>query len=141
MCAGDQPSPHAFFRNLRKPMPLGKKLRLVNVWATWCPTCRDEMPSMERLYRELRGQDFEILAVSIDAGGAKAVAPFLRAYGLSFPVLLDPEVSVKKPYGVTGVPESFIIDKAGIIRKVVIGPIDWSQPEVIGFFKDLIRQP
>ena len=75
-----------------------------------------EMPSMERLYQELKGKDFEILAISIDASGANAVAPFMRKYGLSF-ALLDPQGTIRGLYGVTGVPESFIIGKEGIIEK------------------------
>ena len=116
------------------------KVVFLNIWATWCPPCRDEMPSMERLYRELKGQDFEILAVSLDKDGAKAVAPFVEKNRLSFPVLLDPGETMKNIYGVTGVPESFIINREGVIKKIVIGPIDWSTPEVVGFFRDLIQQ-
>ena len=68
---------------------------LVNIWATWCPPCIDEMPSMEALYKEFKGENFEILAVSIDALGADAVAPFMKKYNLSFPALLDPEGTIK----------------------------------------------
>jgi peroxiredoxin len=113
----------------------------LNIWATWCPTCREEMPSMERLYQELKGKDFEILAVSIDASGANAVAPFMRKYGLSFPALLDPRATIRGLYGATGVPESFIINREGIVEKVVIGPIDWATPEAVRFFRDLIQRP
>ncbi len=117
------------------------KVVFVNVWATWCPSCRDEMPAMEKLYQELKGEAFEILAVSVDASGAKAVAPFMRARKLSFPALLDPEGTIGKPYGVTGVPESFIINKEGIIERIVIGPIDWTDPAVVSFFRILIQKP
>jgi peroxiredoxin len=117
------------------------KVVFLNIWATWCPTCREEMPSMERLYKEFKGKDFEILAVSIDAPGAKVVVPFMKDFGLSFPALLDPQVTVKNLYGITGVPESFIIDKTGIVQKVVIGPIDWATPEMATFFRDLMQKP
>ncbi len=110
------------------------KVVFLNIWATWCPTCREEMPSMEKLYQELKGEAFEILAVSVDKTGAKAVAPFMKAHKLSFPALLDPEGTIARPYGVTGVPESFIINKEGIIEKIVIGPIDWTEPAVVEFF-------
>ena len=96
---------------------------------------------MEKLYRELKGESLEILAVSVDKGGAKAVAPFMRAFNLSFPVLLDPEGEIARPYGVTGVPESFIINKEGIIEKIVIGPIDWTEPTVLSFFRTLLQKP
>ena len=117
------------------------KVVFLNIWATWCPTCREEMPSMEKLYRELKGEAFEILAVSVDKAGAKAIAPFMKAFNLSFPVLLDPEGTIARPYGVTGVPESFIINKEGIIEKIVIGPIDWTEPAIVSFFRTLIQKP
>lgn len=116
------------------------KVVFLNIWATWCPPCREEMPSMEKLYQELKGNDFEILAVSVDASGATAVAPFMKEYKLSFPALLDPGGTIKNLYGTTGVPESFIIGKEGIIEKVVIGPMDWSTPEVVRFFRNLIQK-
>jgi peroxiredoxin len=112
----------------------------VNIWATWCPPCREEMPSMEKLYQELKGKDFEILAVSIDALGATAVAPFMKEYKLSFPALLDPEGTIKNLYGTTGVPESFVIGKEGIIEEIVIGPRDWASPEVFRFLRNMIQK-
>ncbi len=117
------------------------KVVFLNVWATWCPPCREEMPSMEKLYQGLKGQEFAILAVSIDVSGAKAVAPFMKEKRLSFPALLDPEGTIPDLYGTTGVPESFIIDKKGIIEKVVIGPLDWSTPDIVGFFRKLMQKP
>ena len=96
---------------------------------------------MEKLYQELKGQAFEILAVSVDKAGAKAVAPFMKSHKLSFPALLDPEGTIGRPYGVTGVPESFIINKEGIIEKIVIGPIDWTEPTVVSFFRTLLQKP
>lgn len=117
------------------------KVVFLNIWATWCPTCRDEMPSMEKLYQELKGEPFEILAVSIDKGGARAVTPFMKAFNLSFPILLDPEGTIGRPYGVTGVPESFIINKEGFIERIVIGPIDWAEPTIVRFFRTLIKKP
>jgi peroxiredoxin len=116
------------------------KVVLVNVWATWCAPCVYEMPSMEKLYKEFKGQNFEILAVSIDAVGDEAVAPFMKKYKLTFPVLLDPEGSIKTLYGVTGIPETFIIDGAGMVMGKIIGPRDWAAPEVFRFFRKLIQQ-
>ena len=114
---------------------------LVNVWATWCPPCVDEMPSMERLYKELKGENFEILAVSIDALGTKVVAPFMKKYNLSFPALMDPGGTIKTLYQTTGVPESFIVNQEGILINKIIGPRDWVTPEIIGFFRDLLQKP
>jgi len=116
------------------------KVVLLNVWATWCPPCRQEMPSMQRLYEKFKGESFEILAVSIDSEGREAVAPFMREMNLTFPALLDPRETIMSLYGITGVPESFIIDKDGILVKKIIGPINWASSEVFLFFKDLIHQ-
>lgn len=116
------------------------KVVLVNIWATWCPPCRQEMPSMQRLYQRFKGENFEILAVSIDSTGREAVAPFMRKMNLTFPALLDPSEIIKPLYGVTGVPESFIIDKEGILVEKIIGPIDWATPKVFLFFEDLIQR-
>jgi peroxiredoxin len=117
------------------------KVVLVNIWASWCPPCIDEMPSMEKLYKELQGESFEILAVSIDTQGINAVAPFMKAYGLSFPALIDTKGTIKNLYKATGVPESFIIDKEGILIKRIIGPLDWAAPEVLHYLRDLINNP
>jgi cytochrome c biogenesis protein CcmG/thiol:disulfide interchange protein DsbE len=117
------------------------KVVLVNVWATWCPPCRQEMPSMQRLYEKFKDQNFEILAVSIDSEGGETVAPFMRKMNLTFPALLDREETIRPLYGITGVPESFVIDKKGILVKKIIGPIDWATPEVFLFFRDLIEEP
>ncbi len=117
------------------------KVVFLNIWATWCPPCREEMPSMEKLYQELRGNDFEILAVSIDASGATAVDAFMKEYKLSFPALLDPKGTITNLYGTTGVPESFVIGRDGIIEKIVIGPMDWFTPEAVRFFRSLMQKP
>jgi len=117
------------------------KVVLVNIWATWCTSCVDEMPSMEKLYQKLKEEDFEILAVSIDSLGETAVAPFMKKYKLTFPALIDSAGAIRMGYRTTGVPESFIIDKDGILVKKVIGSIDWTQPEILHLFQRLIQKP
>jgi peroxiredoxin len=117
------------------------KVVLVNIWATWCSPCVTEMPSMEKLYQKFKGENFEILAVSIDEPGLKAVAPFMKKSGLTFPALIDTEGAIKSVYGVTGIPESFIIDKQGILIKKIVGPVDWAATNVFRFFSDLIQKP
>lgn len=114
---------------------------LVNIWATWCPPCVAEMPSMEKLYRKFKGQNFEILAVSIDEMGRKAVAPFMKKTRLTFPALIDSEGAIKSVYRITAVPESFIIDKQGFLIKKIVGPVDWAAPPVFRFFSNLIQKP
>lgn len=116
------------------------KVVFLNIWATWCPPCVQEMPSMEKLYQQLKGEDFEILAVSIDKKGTEAVLPFMKKHNLSFTALIDSKESMKYKYQTTGVPETFIIDKNGIIVEKVIGPIDWATPDAIGFLRNLIQR-
>jgi peroxiredoxin len=99
------------------------------------------MPSMEKLYQKLNGEDFEILAVSIDFLGLKVVAPFMKKHKLTFPALIDSAGTIRIAYGTTGIPESFIIDKDGILVKKIIGPLDWASSEVLRFFHDLIQKP
>ena len=95
---------------------------------------------MQKLYERFKGEDFEILAVSIDSTGREAVAPFMRKLNLTFPALLDPKGAIGPLYGATGVPESFVIDKEGIVVEKIIGPIDWATPKVFSFFQDLLNK-
>ena len=96
---------------------------------------------MQKLYERFKGESFEILAVSIDSTGREAVAPFMRTMNLAFPALLDSKEDIRTLYGITGVPESFIIDKEGIVVEKIIGPIDWATPKAFQFFQDLINKP
>ena len=116
------------------------KVVFLNIWATWCPPCVDEMPSIERLYQQLKDEDFEILAVSVDKQGAEAVRPFMKKHKLNFTALIDAKESLQNIYQTTGVPETYIIDRNGIIVKKVIGPRDWASPDAIGFFQHLIQK-
>ncbi|NNL43411.1 MAG: TlpA family protein disulfide reductase [Desulfobacterales bacterium] len=115
------------------------KVVLLNIWATWCAPCVAEMPSMEKLYRELKDEGFVLLAVSVDETGTDAVAPFMKKHKLGFPVLLDTVGDIKSLYQVTGIPESFIIDKNGIIIEKIIGPRDWAASGAIRFFRNLVQ--
>lgn len=117
------------------------KVVFLNIWATWCSPCREEMPSMEKLYQRMQGEDFEMLAVSIDALGAASVGPFVAELKLTFPVLLDAQGAIQRLYNTTGVPETFIIDKNGIVAAKIIGARDWGGEDAIQAFKDLIHKP
>ena len=110
---------------------------LVNIWATWCPPCVYEMPSMEKLHQQFKNEKFKILAISIDSQGAKAVAPFMKNHNLTFQALIDPAGTIRTSYGINSIPQSFIIDKQGHLLKKIIGPIDWATPEVFRFFREL----
>jgi cytochrome c biogenesis protein CcmG/thiol:disulfide interchange protein DsbE len=104
------------------------KVVLLNIWATWCPPCKVEMPSMERLHQKLAGTDFQLVAVSVDEEDSSVVNKFVHEYGLTFPVLHDQDGSIRQIYQTTGVPESFVIDRDGVIVKKVIGAADWDAP-------------
>lgn len=114
------------------------KVIMVNVWATWCAPCREEMPSMEKLYNMLKGNNFEMLAVSIDRDGEKSVRPFIEELGLTFPVLLDPKSKITKKYKTTGVPETFIINKEGTIVFHLLGPTSWDRPDIVNGLRSLM---
>lgn len=104
------------------------KVLLLNIWATWCQPCRVEMPAMERLWSRFNGTDFRILAVSVDTDDSSAVSAFARQLGLSFDILHDRSGKIQEAYQTTGVPESFVIDRHGVIVKKVIGASQWDAP-------------
>jgi cytochrome c biogenesis protein CcmG/thiol:disulfide interchange protein DsbE len=98
---------------------------LVNIWATWCVPCRAEMPAMERVYQDLAPRGFKIAAVSIDEGNPDDVREFGQELGLTFDLLHDRSTTVRQIYQTTGVPESFLVNRDGIIVKRLIGEHDW----------------
>ena len=114
---------------------------LVNVWATWCLPCREEMPSMQKLYDSLASRGFQIAAISIDEGSPEDVTAFARDLGLTFDILHDRSGEVERLYQTTGVPESFLLDRRGILVKRVIGAHDWSSPANVGAVERLLQQP
>jgi peroxiredoxin len=124
----------------QKLSDLRGKIVFLNLWATWCPPCRAEMPSMQALYERLKDRDFAMVAVAEDTDAA-AVASFVKELGLTFPVLLDTENHLPARLGVTGFPETFVIDRDGQVIKHVIGPDEWTDPEVIAYFEELLGPP
>lgn len=124
--------------NTLKLSDLKGKVVLLNFWATWCPPCREEIPSMMKLNSLMTGKSFQMVAVSIDEGGKSDVDSFLKKSGFLIPAYMDESGASAKAYGVTGVPESFIIDKQGVIVKKIIGGLAWDSPEVVSFFEGLM---
>jgi len=95
---------------------------LVNLWATWCPPCRAEMPAIEKVYNDYKDEGFIVLAVNMTYQDTFAnIAPFIDEYGLTFPILLDETSQVGTAYQLRSLPSSFFIDREGIISEVVIG--------------------
>ena len=123
---------------------------LVNIWATWCLPCRIEMPSMERLYQTLGEEEFEIMAVSVDAelgllDEAGEVGGDIRAFadslGLTFPMLHNPSGDIQRLYRTTGVPETFLIGRDGIIYKEIAGGTEWDVAEHRELIQRLLAAP
>ena len=100
----------------------GQAAVLVNLWATWCPPCRAEMPAIEKIYNEYKDQGFVVLAIDMTyQDDASAVTPFVNEHGLTFPILLDKTGEIARAYQLRSLPSSFFIDRAGIIHEVIIG--------------------
>ena len=111
---------------------------LLNFWATWCPPCVREMPSMEKLSAAFKERPFAVLAVSLDAEGAEKVVPFLKRLGITFPVALDPESRVSAVYGAKDLPATFLIDPQGRVIAAAKGEQDWASAEMVRYLDELI---
>jgi peroxiredoxin len=114
------------------------KLVFLNFWATWCPPCRAEMPSMERLYQKLKDRGLVILAVDLQED-AKSVRKFVDEHKLTFPVLLDADGRVGATYGARNIPTTYIIGRDGSALGGTIGGHEWDSPEMIAFFTRLLQ--
>ena len=101
----------------------------VNFWATWCLPCIKEMPSMQKLYSSMPANEFKMLAILFNDKPAVADRVVAKQK-YTFPILIDPENKTGKAYGLTGVPETYIIDKQGVLREKFIGPVEWDTPGV-----------
>jgi len=129
------------------PTPDGRQFRLsehrgkvvfINFWATWCPPCREEMPSMERLYVRQRDRRFTMVAVSLDSSPT-VVAPYLKRSGLTFPVVLDPRMDLANSYGVRALPASFIVNPHGVLVAMALGPRVWDGPAARALVEGVAR--
>ncbi|MBA3010090.1 MAG: TlpA family protein disulfide reductase [Desulfobacula sp.] len=111
----------------------------INFWATWCPPCMKELPSMQKLYTTLPGDKFKMLAVLNN--DKPVVANFVaNQNGFTMPILDDSKQLIGARYAITGLPETFIVDKQGIVREKVIGPAQWDSPGSVQMIMNLINQ-
>jgi peroxiredoxin len=108
------------------------KVVLLNFWATWCPPCIIEMPSLIALQQKMKDKDVVILGVSIDEDEA-AYHKFLKNYGVNFVTVLDKDRKTPSLYGTFGWPETYIIDRQGVVRRKFIGAAEWTSPEIVEF--------
>lgn len=115
--------------NLWRLADLRGKVVLLNIWASWCETCKEELPSIQNLIKiEKDNTKLIFISVLYNDNPEKALA-YMKANGFVFPVLMDTG-GIAALYGITGVPETYIIDKKGIIRQHVVGPLQWDSPDV-----------
>ncbi len=117
------------------------KVVLLNFWATWCPPCRREMPSMERLYQKFNGEHFTVIAVNQMEDGDHVFA-FTGQLDVdpTFPILFDKDSKVSSSYRVNGLPTSFLIDKQGNIRYRAVGGREFDHPEVEKQIEQLMQE-
>jgi peroxiredoxin len=112
---------------------------LVNFWATWCPPCVEEMPSLERLHRALGAEGLVVLGVSIDEDDG-ALQDFVKRARVTFPILRDPGGrKAAAAWRTTGWPETFVIDGTGRIVRKIVGPARWDTPEAIAWFRGRLK--
>ena len=107
---------------------------IVNFWATWCPPCDQELPSLMDMQNRMRERGVVVVGVSIDVDG-DAYHRYLKQRNVNFVTVRDPEQKVAAMYGTSGWPESYIIDRQGVLRRKIVGPINWDSPEVMQFLR------
>ena len=114
------------------------KVVLINFWATWCPPCVQEMPSMQRLRGLLPEDQFVILTI-LNKDDPAMARVFSEKFGITVPILDDRENLIGPKYGLTGVPETFIVDKEGILQKKMIGPAEWDSLEIVSYISQYLK--
>ncbi|QQR80810.1 MAG: TlpA family protein disulfide reductase [Deltaproteobacteria bacterium] len=112
---------------------------MVNFWATWCPSCVQEIPSLEALNQVMKDKPFEILAVSVDEEGWPAIDSFVKKFPMTFPILLDVQGMVSSQYGTYQLPESYLIDSKGKIIQKYIGSMNWMDPKILGEIQNALK--
>jgi peroxiredoxin len=112
---------------------------LLNIFATWCRPCRDEMPSLEALFQTYRTKGFVVLGVSTDTNGEKVLPPFIKEYALTFPIVVDTNKEVSHQYRVRGIPATFLLDQQGRIAGTLTGSANWDSQEAHGLIEQLLQ--
>lgn len=113
---------------------------LINFWATWCPPCKGEMPSLQKLYAVMMDDPKFVMYGILYKDDPVNAQRFTKENGIMFPMLVDSNYSASGAYGITGVPETYIIDKKGLLRQKIIGPAEFDSPDAIAFFKSLLAE-
>jgi len=128
-----------------KPVKLSQDLRgkvvVLNFWATWCQPCIDESPSLSLLQQDIASQGGTVLGVNAGVEDDPATyASFLTKYNIGFPTYFDASKQIALSYGSTMYPETYIIDRQGRIDRKIIGPQDWTSPEMLAYFQTLLSE-
>jgi cytochrome c biogenesis protein CcmG, thiol:disulfide interchange protein DsbE len=105
---------------------------VLNFWATWCPPCIEEMPSLVEMQQRMKSKGVTVLAVSVDAD-AGSYHQFLKEHGVNLLTVRDADMKSNSLYGTAKFPETYIIDRNGVVRRKFIGAVDWMEPEVIEY--------
>ncbi|MGM0508274.1 MAG: TlpA family protein disulfide reductase [Fusobacteriota bacterium] len=107
------------------------KAIMLNFWATWCPPCREEMPSMQKLYEKYKNNDkFEIVAISVDKDSSRKVSDFINKAGYTFPIYYDEKKKLSRDFLIRSIPTTYLINSNGIIVEKKIGAKDWENLDV-----------
>jgi len=112
---------------------------VINFWATWCPPCRREMPSMQRMWQKIKGKGITVLAVNVGED-ADTIFEFLGAYPVDFPLLMDQDGSVIKRYPVTGLPTTYIVNPQGMVTHRAVGSREWDDPRLYKRLLEMRKQ-
>ena len=113
------------------------KYVLLNFWATWCPPCIQEMPSLNSVHEDFRERGLVVLGISVDED-QEVYQSFLSNRGVTFPTVRDPERSVSVRYGTFKYPETYLIDREGTVIRKYVGPEDWRRPEILNYLRSLL---
>lgn len=116
------------------------KVLVVNFWATWCPPCVKEMPSLQRAWEQLRGEDIAVLAVNMGEQ-KQAIEDFIQKYPVELPILLDKDLEVADAWLVSGLPTTYVVNPDGDIVFQVIGEREWDDPDLLEEIRGLSGSP
>jgi peroxiredoxin len=115
----------------------GGRVLVLNFWATWCPPCIEEMPSLDKFQRRLANSGVVVAGVSVDTN-ERAYRELLRKTNVSFLTARDPEARISSSYGTFKFPETYVIDGKGTVLRKIVGPTDWMAPEMLSYIQSLL---
>ncbi len=112
------------------------KIVVLNFWATWCPPCVEELPSLIQMQQQMKDKGIVVLAISVDED-KNTYDQFLKEHNVSLLTVRDADQKSNDLYGTLKFPETYIIDRSGVVRRKFIGPVDWNQPDILDYLTKL----